>query len=158
MHACAIWLSSLLKAPTVYWLFFLISDGEYVFVDHESKISKYAPKAWKSSQGGVSIQSWKFSMQLRCRHYTVGDWYVVPMVNFEGGRTSRTYGKYECMEPVRTLGILLLYGRQKHWGWTAHSHFQWNGPKSSQIKLTLMSTYCTCIGDTAAAGSSYIVA
>lgn len=32
----------------------LFSDGEYVFVDPESKVGKYAPKAWKTSQSNVS--------------------------------------------------------------------------------------------------------
>ena len=34
--------------------FFLFTDGEYVFVDPDNKVSKYASKAWKSSHEYVS--------------------------------------------------------------------------------------------------------
>ena len=34
---------------------FLVSDGEYLFVDLENKLSKYAPKNWRSSHTYVSI-------------------------------------------------------------------------------------------------------
>ena len=35
----------------------LFADGEYLFVDPESKLSKYAPKNWRSSHTYVSIPS-----------------------------------------------------------------------------------------------------
>lgn len=35
--------------------FFSFIDGEYLFVDPENKLGKYAPKGWKSSHASVSI-------------------------------------------------------------------------------------------------------
>lgn len=32
-----------------------LSDGEYMFVDPESKLSKYGPKSWRSSHTHVSF-------------------------------------------------------------------------------------------------------
>lgn len=34
--------------------YFCVSDGEYLFVDPENKLSKYAPKNWRSSHTYVS--------------------------------------------------------------------------------------------------------
>jgi hypothetical protein len=34
---------------------FCLPDGEYLFVDPENKLGKYAPKGWKSSHASVSF-------------------------------------------------------------------------------------------------------
>ena len=36
-------------------VFLPVADGEYLFVDLESKLSKYAPKNWRSSHTYVSV-------------------------------------------------------------------------------------------------------
>lgn len=36
-------------------LSFVVSGGEYLFADPDSKLSKYAPKSWRASHTHVSI-------------------------------------------------------------------------------------------------------
>ena len=52
MHGQVLFLGS--RVPSLTHILF--TDGEYVFVDPDNKVSKYAPKAWKSSNECVSIK------------------------------------------------------------------------------------------------------
>lgn len=38
----------------------LFTDGEYLFVDPDNKLSKYAPKNWRSSHAHVSVEGFQF--------------------------------------------------------------------------------------------------
>jgi hypothetical protein len=44
----------------LYLLVDLFSDGEYLFVDPDNKLSKYAPKNWRSSHSHVSVPVFHF--------------------------------------------------------------------------------------------------
>lgn len=37
------------------YIFCVLADGEYLFVDPDYKLSKYAPKNWRSSSTHVSV-------------------------------------------------------------------------------------------------------
>lgn len=44
----------------VFFSLFSFADGEYMFVDPESKLSKYGPKSWRSSHTHVSSKQRNF--------------------------------------------------------------------------------------------------
>lgn len=51
---------------------FIFTDGEYLFVDPDNKLGKYAPKGWKSSHASVSVfvSSYLFCLN----HIHNGNW------------------------------------------------------------------------------------
>lgn len=47
------------KFSIIRFFFFIISDGEYLFADPDSKLSKYGPKSWRSSHTHVRLKHHK---------------------------------------------------------------------------------------------------
>jgi hypothetical protein len=45
-----------MQLSIMFLFLFCLPDGEYLFVDPENKLGKYAPKGWKSSHASVSFR------------------------------------------------------------------------------------------------------